>query len=290
MKLVSLILFFLMPLALSAPAKSQVFTPTIAGAMGGAGRAAVDGGESSFLNPASTAHLSEYFFGAHYQRGEHPFEGDYSRWALQLADGTSGNLIRGAASIYRQSIDLPNGLGSRSDQDIQVGIAGMTFPHVALGLSGHYLTQSGQGRDSTQMNGTVGMIFSPSDDMGIGVVAYDIVPSSDATLLDRKLNPTYGAGLQYVFSDLLRLRFDLVRPDMQIYSDRRTNLMAGLESFFANTFVFRLGGQALEASNETNLTAGFGYHGPRLSIDYSFQKDIRSAGGARHLIDLWLPL
>lgn len=271
-------------------AKSQVFTPTIAGAMGGAGRAAVDGGESAFLNPASIAHMREYFVGMHYQRGEHPREGDFSRYALQLTDGTSA-LIPGGASIYRQKIDLPNGAGSRTDQDIQVGVAGFAIPKLAVGVSGHYFTQSGQGRDDTQWNGGVGLIFSPTDDLGVGLVGYDIAPVPSDALVDRRLIPTFALGLHYVFSDLLRVRLDLVRPDIQpTFTDHRINVMGGLESFFATTFVFRLGMQALETADQMNLTAGFGYHGPRLSVDYSFQKDIRSAGGVRHLIDLWLPL
>jgi hypothetical protein len=271
-------------------AKSQVFTPTIAGAMGGAGRAAIDGGESALLNPASIAHMREYYFGAHYQRGEHPHEGDYSRYAIQLTDGTS-DLVPGGASIYRQKIDLPNGAGSRTDQDIQIGVAGFVIPGFALGVSGHYFTQSGQGRDNAQWNGTMGVIFSPNDHLGIGLVGYDIAPISTDALMDRKLIPTLALGVHYVLSDLLRLRLDLVRPDIQpLYANHRINAMGGLESFFATTFVFRLGAQALETADQMNLTTGFGYHGPRLSVDYSFQKDIRSAGGVRHLIDLWLPL
>jgi hypothetical protein len=283
----ALLLFvFLFPFT----AKSQVFTPTIAGGMGGAGRAAVDGGESAFLNPASVAHMREYYFGAHYQRGDHPREGDYSRWALQIADGTSGNLIRGSASYSKQKIDFPNGAGSRTDQDIQIGVAGIAVPLVALGLSAHYYEQSGQGRDNAQTNGTLGLIYAPSDSLGIGLVGYDIAPVSSDVLPDRRLVPTYALGFQYVYSDLLRARLDVVRPDVQRFEDRRQNVMGGIESFFANSFVFRLGFGAMEVLDETNVTASFGYHGPRLSVDYSFQKDIRSAGGARHLVDLWMPL
>ncbi len=275
---------------LSFNAKSQVFTPTIAGAMGGAGRAAVDGGESAFMNPASIAHLRDYFVGLHYERGEHPREGDFSRYAIQISDGTS-SLIPGGASIYRQKIDLPDGAGSRTDQDIQAGIAGFVMPKFALGLSGHYFTQSGQGRDNAQWNGTLGAIFSPADDLGIGLVGYDIAPIATDALMDRRLTPTFALGCHYVFSELLRIRLDFVRPDIQpAFADHRINVMGGIESFFATTFVFRLGAQALETADQMNLTAGFGYHGPRLSLDYSFQKDIRSAGGVRHLIDLWLPL
>ena len=275
----------------SLTAKSQVFTPTIAASMGGAGRAAVDGGESAFLNPASVAHLREYYFGGHFSRGDHQREGGYNRYALQIADGTTTNIMPGAFSFYRQTLDLPAGLGSRTDQDYQLSLAGMVYPMFAMGVAAHYLTQSGQGRDDTQINGNVGFIFNPTESMGFGLVGYDIAPVATSTAsVDRRLNPTYAAGIHYVFPDILRLRLDLVRPDIQPFQDRRTNVLVGLESFFNPSFAFRLGAQCLEVADETDITVGFGFHGPRLSVDYSFQKDVRIAGGVRHLVDLWMPL
>ncbi len=274
---------------LSLTAKSQVFTPTIAGGMGGAGRSAVDGGESSFMNPASLAHLREYYFGAHFQHGNHPLEGDFNRYAIQIADGTPTNIVPGAFSYYRQNINLPAG-GSRTDQDYQISIAGVLHSMFAMGVGAHYLTQSGQGHDDTQINGNVGLIFNPGGSFGIGLVGYDIAPVQSTATPDRRLIPTFGAGLHYVFPDILRVRLDVVRPTIQPFADQRNNVMAGLESFFNPEFAFRLGAQWLEVADEMNMTAGFGFRGPRLSFDYSIQKDLRAAGGFRHLVDLWLPL
>ncbi len=281
---------FLFSFLFSVVSQAQIFTPTIASGVGGAGRAAIDGGESSFLNPAAVAHLRDYYFGAHYNRGSHPMEGDYTRYAVQLADGTSGNLIRGAAHYYKQSIDFPSGAGSRTDQDIQVGVAGFAMPRVAMGLSAHYLMQSGQGRDDTQLNGNFGVIFSPLDSLGLAFVAYDIAPVSPDVMAGRRLIPTYALGAQYVLSEFAHFRLDVVQPDIQAFADRRQNVEGGLESFFANSFVFRLGYGAMEVQNQSLVTASLGYKGPRLSFDYTFQKDVRSEGGVRHFVDLWMPL
>lgn len=280
---------FLFVLVFPFFAQAQVFTPTIASGTGGAGRAAIDGGESAFMNPASTAHLRNYFIGLHYNRADHPIEGDYSRYAIQIADGTEGNLIRGSASYYRNSIELRGG-GSRTDQDFQIGIGGFAMPRFALGLSAHYLQQSGQGRDDSQINTNFGAIWSPIDSLGLAFVAYDFAPVSPDVMAGRKLVPTYALGAQYVLSEFARFRLDMVRPDLQVWKERRQNVQGGLESFFANMFVFRLGYGAMEVDNQSVVTASLGYRGPRLSLDYSFQKDIRSEGNVRHFVDLWLPL
>lgn len=258
--------------------------------MGGAGRASTDGGESAFLNPASTAHIKQYFVSGHYERGEQDNEGDFSRWAVQIADGTTGNLVNGDAHYYKQKIDLPGGAGARVDQDIQLGASAFASTHVSVGVAGHYLMQSGQGRDNAQLNANLGVIYAPFDYLGFGAVAYDIAGGGSDVLPDRRLIPTYAIGAQFVPVDLLRLRLDIVRPDVQAFKDYRANVMMGLESFFADSFAFRLGCQWLETANQTNVTAGLGYVGPRLQVDYTFEKDIRSAGGVRHFIDLWLPL
>lgn len=260
--------------------------------MGGAGRAAIDGGESSFLNPAALAHMREYYFAGHFEHGSHPREGDFNRYALQIADGTS-SIVNGSFSYYRQNIDLPAGAsaGSRLDQDFQLAFGGVVIPNVALGASAHYLSQSGQSRDDAQLNGNVGLIVSPTESFGIGVVGYDIAPVDRSSASpDRRVIPTWAVGANYAFPEILKVRFDLVRPDIQSFSDRRINVMAGLESFFSTDFAFRLGSQWLETSNQLNLTAGIGFKGPRLSFDYTFQKDIREAGGVRHFVDLWMPL
>ncbi len=280
---------FLLVLFLPCVSLAQIFTPTIASGTGGAGRAAIDGGESAFMNPASTAHLRNYFVGLHYNRADHPSEGDYSRYALQIGDGTDGNLIRGAATYYKNSIEFRGG-GSRTDQDFQIGVAGFAASSFAMGLSAHYLQQSGQGRDDTQINSNFGVIWTPAERFGLAFVAYDFAPVSPDVYPGRRLNLSMALGAQYVVSEFFRVRADLVRPDRQVWSEYRQNVQVGLESLFANMFVFRAGYGAMEVDNQSVVTASLGYKGPRLSLDYSFQKDIRSEGNVRHFVDLWLPL
>lgn len=271
-------------------AKSQLFTGGIAGGMGGAGRAAVDGGEAIYLNPASVAQLRSYYIGGHYQLGDHPREGNYSRYSLQVADGTPGNLIPGGFAYTRNSIELPAGAGWRTDTDYQTAVGAQVSQNLALGVSAHYLKQTGQNREDEQINGGLGVLFSPLESLGFAFVGYDIAPINRTASVDRRVIPTFAAGVHYLLPEILSLRLDLVRPDVQARNDYRTNVMTGFESYFHPQFAFRLGGQWLETVDQMNLTAGLGFKGPRLSVDYTFQKDIRSGMGVRHLIDLWMPL
>ncbi|MES2856501.1 MAG: hypothetical protein V4692_11590, partial [Bdellovibrionota bacterium] len=70
-------------------AVAQMVTGTIASGTGGAGRAAIDGGESALLNPAAVAHLNTYYSGVHYGLMSHPVEGNGDRLALVLSDGSA---------------------------------------------------------------------------------------------------------------------------------------------------------------------------------------------------------
>jgi hypothetical protein len=101
--------------------------------------------------------------------------------------------------------------------------------------------------------------------------------------------PTFALAGNFVYEKTFRARLDLIRPDTN-NSGRRTNVAAGIETFFAERLAFRTGCYWRETSDQTYISAGLGYLGPKLSIDYSFQQDVRNGYNYRHLIDLWLPL
>ena len=271
------------------PARAQFVTGTIAGAMGGAGRGAVDPGEISYLNPASVAHLQRYYFGSHYHTGNYGVEGDRSNYGLLLSDGKADSLIPGAFSYTKKMIELP-GVSSQM-QDFAITLAGFPMRHVSFGVTGHRLVSSQATREDTQDNVHLGILANPIQYLGIGVVVTDALNSSDTLPALSRLNRTYAVGAHVMMTQSFRIRLDLSQPERQSgYEGRRTDVMAGLETFFNPNWAFRLGSQWAETRDQTNLTIGLGYFGPRLSFDYTFQKDARSEIGARHLVDLWLPL
>lgn len=274
-------------------AQAQLFTGPSASGTGGAGRAAIDPGESAFLNPASIALIRRYNISAYYDLGSHPGDGDHHLWGLSLADGSPHNLIAGAVTYVRKKTDQPGG-ASLTQQDLQIALAGSPIERLTVGIVGHRLTDqisssSLPGAEYHQMNAHIGLLFVPIQDLGIGVVAYDFLPTDESVPTALRLRPTHALGLNYVYESSFRVRLDLVRPDT-MNEGRRIDVMAGIETFMVENFAVRVGGQWQETKDRTYFTAGFGYIGPRLSFDYSFQKDVRIGGNDRHLIDLWITL
>lgn len=270
-------------------AHAQFVTGTIAGSTGGAGRGAVDPGEASYLNPASVAHLQQYYFSTHWHNGNYGVGGDQSNYGLALADGLQGSLIPGAFTYTRKLVELPG--VSANFQDLAATLAGFPMRHVSLGVTAHRLQSTVNNVEDVQTNVHVGLLIIPVPYLGIGIVGNDLVNSSETISPVARVNRTYGIGAHVMMSPMFRLRLDASQPELQSgYQGRRTDVMGGLETFFNPVLAFRLGSQWLETRDQTNVTAGLGYRGPRLSLDYTFQKDVRSDGGARHLVDLWLPL
>jgi hypothetical protein len=259
--------------------------------MGGAGRAAVDPGEVAFLNPASLAHLGRYYVSGVYGASSHPVDGDSWRIGALLADGSAGNIVSGSLSYIRRFADLL-GQGRREEQDIQISLAGFALKNLAVGLGLRRLYHRPEvltdGKEFVQDNAHLGLLYTPFEWLGLGAVAYNLIPASSLVPIEVRVIPSLGLGGHLLIYNILRLRLDVVRPDLE-NPDRRADLMAGLETLFDEHFAFRLGGYWRETAQQTYLTTGLGFRGPRLSFSYSLQRDVRTAEGSRHLFDMWLP-
>lgn len=273
-------------------AHAQFYVGPAASGAGGGGRGAIDAGESSFLNPAGIAFIQRYHVTAFAGSGRHTNEGEFTTLALSLADGSNDAAIPGALTAVRHRVDYANGV-SDTQTDIQLSLAGYPHKQVAFGLAGHrfanQILSPVYGAEYTQYNMHVGVLYVPRPNIGIGVVAYDVLPGDGSTPKAYRLVPTHAIGANYLYEKFFRLRFDLVRPDTK-NDGRRMNVQAGIETFMLEMFAFRFGSYWRETADQTYLTAGFGYKGPRLSVDYAIQKDQRDGNNIRHLIDLWMPL
>ncbi len=268
---------------------AQIFNGTISGGMGNTGRAAFDGSESAFLNPASVAYFDRYILSGFYQTGDLTPDVSFNRYALQISDGTENNIVPGALSFVRNTIAQPNGVRDLEQTDFQVSIGELFFQRFSFGISVHHLIEKGGGLESyRQTNGSLGLIFTPTDKIGLALVGYDLVPEFVSNPDPRRLNPVYAFGSNFILGEMFSFRADVVKPG--VGSRGRADVGFGLQSYFNEFLAARLGLQWRETASQTNLTAGLGYKGPRFSIDYSFQQDLRVAGSMRHLVDLWLPL
>ena len=280
----SLIATILFPLTASA----QFFTGPIASGIGGAGRAAVDPSEAIYLNPAAIAHLRRYTLTGTYGAGEHPVDGSFSQWSANISDGTQGTLASGALSYVRRRVEAPGGF-TNIQQEIRAGVAGFAHPRLAFGLSGQRrMDLLNTGREYVQNNVNMGFLLTVAENWGFALTGNDLWNQDVEIPRGIRTVPAYGFGAHLLVMEMLRFRLDVVHPDQ--HSNGRNDFMGGLETYFRSDFAVRVGAQWKETTDRHFWTAGIGYKGPRLSFDYSFQKDLRTSEGSRHFIDLWIPL
>ncbi len=269
-------------------AEAQFYTGGIANAMGGAGRAGNVPSESAFLNPASLAELRNYYGSVSTDWGDHPIDGSITEFSALLADGTPDKSFPGQFSYVQKRVSDTNGF-SANLQDFQLGIAFAPSDSFGVGVSIHRnLFLDNNSRAYAQNNATIGTIFAPSRQFSFAFVAYDIMGGDDSVPQAFQTIPTLALGTSFKYESSFVFCFDIVRPD-KFNEGHRLNTQLGLETNFRHDFVVRTGWQWREVGTEEKLFSfGIGYKGPRLSIDYTYQKDVQVGSGFRQFVDLWL--
>jgi hypothetical protein len=273
----------------SSPAQAKIFKGPIASGTGGAGRAAVDPGESVFLNPAALAHIRRYYASGAAAFRNHEKDGASRDYVVLLADGSPLNLVKGSASYLRRYTDATGAPSEFKTQDAQLTIAGFALESVGVGLAAHRTwNELGLLGSFIQTNFNFGTLFAPYPWFGLGFVAYDFLNSDDSVPEEFRNLPKVALGTHAIFREIFRVRFDLVRQ-LKLNERGRNDVQMGFETFFRPEFVFRLGGEWQESRDQMHVTTGLGFHGPRLSLDYAYRKDVRVAEGGAHFVDLWMP-
>ena len=97
-------LFFLLFLFFSA--HGDPMAGAVSAAMGGTGRAAVEEGESVFLNPAALALMDRVYFGVGHQKGS--LKGVHrDLYSVTLTDGTPGSVVFRCIGLSSSSHTIP---------------------------------------------------------------------------------------------------------------------------------------------------------------------------------------
>ena len=281
-------LVFAILILLQKLAFAQFYTGPISSAMGGAGRAGNHPSESAFLNPATLYQLKNYYGGVALDWGDHPLEGATNEFAALLADGTPDKVFPGQFSYVQKRVTGTNGF-STNLQDFQLGIAEAPNEYLSFGISVHRETyQDNTSHAYAQNNVNFGMLVNPIQQLTFAFVAYDMLGGDDAVPQSYQTISTLALGSTYAVGDFFNFNVDLVRPD-KFNDGHRLNTQVGVESIVKQYFAFRTGWQWREVGFEEKLFSfGLGYHGPRLSLDYTFQKDTLVGAGIRQYVDLWL--
>ncbi len=287
-KKVLVTIIFLMTLFLRTQVEAQFITGPIAASMGGAGRAGNIPSESAFLNPASLAQLKNYYGAVSANWGDHPLDGSISEFSALLADGTPDKSFPGQFSYAQRRVASPNGFAANL-QDFQLGVASAASESFGLGMSIHrVMYQDNSSHFYAQNNVNFGSIFAPTRQLAFALVAYDALGGDDEVPRAYQTIPTWALGANFKYENSFVFSLDIVRPD-KFNEGHRLNTQLGIQTYFRNDFAVRTGWQWREVGFEERLfSLGLGYRGPRLSMDYTYQKDVIVGSGFRQFVDLWL--
>jgi len=281
---ISRIVFILLAVAYVCKAETasgQIFLGAGPEALGQAGRANNNGMDAHFLNPAGVAFSRGTNIGGVFQEGDLSQATPVNNYAFEIIDNDPESpLSGGLAYAYKRSSFSDHTL---YDQDLSLSMAGHILPNVAFGIQGHRLfRQNSNGPAYTKYNTTVGLLAIPANWFGLALVGYDILGDADQVLI-----PTFAVGLNFIIMDILRIRFDATRPELQ--NPNHAAIMGGGTEFNLGYDVFlRAGGEWNNITTQTYFTAGLGFEGPKLNVGYAYRTNVNVDGDAFHTFQVWL--
>ncbi|QDK47177.1 hypothetical protein DOM22_19405 [Bdellovibrio sp. ZAP7] len=262
---------FLLIYVSSNQAVAQVYNSSASVAAGGTGRAAVEPGDASFLNPASMAHLGGRFLFTSFADKE---------FAAFLSDNTKESTLP-AAAAYVQKSKMTKTLGELNEHDIGITLAEFFKDKWSVGLTGHYLEQTLAQGSYHSVNGDLGLLYTPMSDMGLGLVVYNVFGENNNTAPEElRYKTKVGGGFNYIYKGMFRVRVD---GDSEGYAG------LGLETFINRFIVFRFGYSDDFDDSRPLVSAGMGFSGPRFRLNYAYFGNTQKSSDYRHSIDLIIP-
>ncbi|MGE0529562.1 MAG: hypothetical protein AB7P49_21115, partial [Bdellovibrionales bacterium] len=272
----------------SFPVSAELFRGPISAALGGTGRAGLESLEAAFLNPALIPLLSDMQITGYYQDGYSAERAHRTAYGVGAVDNSEGVWIPGSLH-YLQLHDWGR-IPGRSDSELWQAALGKRFgEHLSFGISGYRLVSEFQGAPSaTQWNFSLGSLWMIREQLGVAYVLDNVArPGSDVPAgLREDLN--HALGVFWGVKGIIQVRMDIVRQE-RFNPDHKLAYMIGLESLSTEFFIIRLGFKRDELRDEKIWSAGFGFNGPRLRVDYAVQKYQEGDAGALHTVDLRVP-
>lgn len=257
-------------------------------AMGQAGRAGIDSAESAFVNPAllplmKASGANFYYRDGYIEDGQH-------RNSLGVGgfDNSEGVFFPGSLHYLRLR-DTGLGAGSPVESEVWHGAMGyQVSDRLYAGANAYRLTSKVEDKSYEQWNGSLGLLVRVNPFLGVGYVLENIAkPGSDVPMGLRE-DMEQGLGFFGAIAEIAHLRFDISRREKH-NPDHKMAYMVGVETQSHKFFLLRMGFKRDELQDQKLWTAGLSFNGPRLKIDYSFEKSEDRASGALHSVDMRLP-
>ena len=284
MKLLSIVVLILF----SFSSRAQIFRGPQSSALGGTGRAGLSSSEGAFLNPALVPLIAGYEGQAYFRDGD--IGPGQHRHTMGLGLSDNGQEVMFAGNLTYLRVHDTGLAATPVDGDIWHAAIGKAFAQrFSMGASvyrAQYMVLND--RRYTQWNYSLGGIWLPLPKLAVAYVISNLAhPGSDTPRALRQ-DTAQGFGANWELYDFVRLRADVARQEM-FNPKHRLNYGVGFESMTSDFIVMRVGCHRDELADTRIWTAGFGFNGPRLKVDYSFEKNEERTSGALHSVDMTLP-
>lgn len=247
--------------------QAQVFNSSTSAATGLTGRAAVEPGDAVYLNPSALAHLRGRQFYAAYSEEE---------LAFTLSDNSPDAMIPAALGYFQRDFS------GREDSfsALSLALAEFAGKKFAMGLTGHYFSAKTPQETYRQINADLGLMFTPTANMGLGLVAYNLLGEADDMPGFLRPRRSVGVGFNYVYKNISRFRVDVSTLDQ---------IGLGLETYINSFLITRLGYFNDWDIKRELLSLGLGFKGPRFALNYAYQANVQNSADYRHSVDLHIP-
>ncbi len=278
----------LLILLAGASAHAELFQGPLSASMAGSGRAGIDGSEGAFLNPALVPLQKNYEIDAYFRDGEADLGQHRHAYGLGVGDNTPDVLFPGAIN-YIRTRDTGRAAGATDGELWHMAIGRNVGGKFAFGVSGYRLSSKVQNdREYVQWNYSLGVLLILGPDMGLAYVLNNLAKPGSEVPHGLRQDLQQGFGFFASVFNVARLHADIVRNEVD-NPQHRLVYMLGAENLSGEFAIFRLGFKRDDERNQNYVTAGACLNGPRLKIDYSFEKNVRGVSGALHSVDIRLP-
>lgn len=257
-------------------------------ALAGGGRAGLESMEAGLLNPAliplvQASEMSVIYGDGYSGAGSHE-----TSYGLGIMDATKEVYFPASAHFIRSR---RTGLTpTPTNQELWHVAAGKKVNDWLVGGVSVYRIQDDVENDQkySQWNYSLGVLTMVHSGLGFAYVLSNMAkPGSRVpTALRQDLTQAFGA--YAAVAGTVKVRGDLARQESH-NPDHKLAYSLSLESMTSKWILFRLGYRRDERLDQKVWTTGFEFHGPRLKLDYAFEKTVEGTSGAVHSVDLRVP-
>ena len=239
------------------------FTTTRLQGTSGAGIGSILLNETAFLNPASAAFIN--YSDVYYQQGQSELISSSKARTKKFKDSNNKALVIGdTGSGYKGTFSYQNSVENDVERTrFTSSLATLADGKSSLGALYRYTQDESKNSDQVYHQGVFGYTYVHSSDLTIGAILIDPFKS----IADEA---QFALGLQYSLTHSISFLIDHGYHYTFNYNDNHY-FKAALQVLLFKDFYVR-GGQSTNKHNQFKTNSlGFGWYGPRFSVEYSSQ-------------------